>query len=165
MDIKDIVFIYEAHQNHPTKDSKAFRKWDGKTPYSMHPIWCAATIETETILDDKTRRIGSQSLLYHDVLEDTTVELPYDLPLEVVQCIKLMTFPGGSKQEMEEIWDLPPEIRLFKLYDKVCIFFDGTWMSEEKYIVYLDYIRKLAHDVRSNYGNLNIVKIANAITK
>ena len=73
---KDIKYVMNAHTNHARKPSKAFRKWDGKTPYYVHPIWCAITIATETKLDEKTKNEGIQTLLYHDLLEDTTKNLP-----------------------------------------------------------------------------------------
>ncbi|MFH1917249.1 MAG: hypothetical protein ABIJ21_08370 [Nanoarchaeota archaeon] len=66
----------EAHQDHPRKPSNASRKWDGRTPYYIHPIWCATMLATETTLSEKIRLEGIHALLYHDILEDTTQSLP-----------------------------------------------------------------------------------------
>jgi len=162
MDIGDIITIWNAHQEHPKKLSKSFRKWDGKTPYSMHPLWCATTILSETTLDEQTREEGALALLYHDILEDTFEQLPPLLPERVKEIIKQMTFQG-SEQEMKEIWNKPKEIKLYKLYDKVSNLLDASWMDAEKLKKYRDYTYGLAHDVEAQYGNLNIHKLANGL--
>ena len=156
---KHIEYIVNAHQNHARKPGKAFRKHDGKTPYWIHPIWCATTILTETSLDEKTKNEGAIALLYHDVLEDTTQPLPQDLNERIKYLVEYMTFES-SEEEMQQIWQKPREVRLYKLYDKVSNLLDGNWMQEEKMQRYKDYIRRLSSDVESNYGKLNIVKLA-----
>ncbi len=165
MDIRDIEYIVDAHQNYPRKPSKAFRKWDEKTPYYTHPLWCATTIATETNLEERTRANGIQVLLYHDLLEDTTRNLPSWLSPKVKYLIKEMTFEGGSKQEMNEIWNKSDEIKLYKLYDKANNLMDGAWMNKEKREIYENYTRKLSEVVKQKYGNLNITRIADSILK
>ena len=159
-----IQYIIDAHSNHPIRPSKAFRKWDGKTPYFIHPIWCSNTIATETILDTKTREDGIIVLLYHDVLEDTTKPLPESLPAEIKELIQHMTFES-SDREMIEIWEKSIEIKLYKLYDKVSNLIDGSWMDAEKRKKYEDYTQKLLEEVESKYGELNITKIARSVLK
>jgi hypothetical protein len=161
--IEEIKFTINAHQNHPKKPSKAFRKWDGKTPYSIHPIWSAMTILTETSLDEKTRIEGYKTLLYHDIKEDTNQPLPANLESRIIELVNHMTFKGGSEQEMQEIWEKPKEVRLYKLYDKVSNLLDGSWMTSEKREKYEEYLGKLTQDAEKNYKTLNITKIARAI--
>ncbi|MDP3882028.1 MAG: hypothetical protein Q8Q31_04100 [Nanoarchaeota archaeon] len=160
---EDLSYIADAHQFHPKNDKKAFRKWDGRTPYFIHPLWCATTILTETRLDEKTRVEGYYTLLYHDLLEDTTQSLPASLEKRIEELVKDMTFLGGSEQEMNEIWSKLEEIRLYKLYDKVSNLLDGTWMSGEKRRAYGEYVSRLCLDVEQNYGALNITLMARAI--
>lgn len=160
---RDICYIINAHQNFARKPSKTTRKWDGMTPYYVHPLWCANTILAETQLPTDTRRIGATSLLYHDVLEDTTVPLPEWLDLKVVQVINDMTFKGGFSQEQGEVWTKGPFIRLLKLYDKVNNLMDGSWMSEEKFEQYRSFTGKLTKDVEHHYGGLNITKLASTL--
>jgi hypothetical protein len=162
---KDIEYILDAHKNYAKKPSKAVRKWDGKTPYYIHPLWCATTIASETALDEETKRVGIQALLYHDILEDTTKELPEGLDEKVKQAVKDMTFEGGSKQEMEEVWTKPKAVRLYKLYDKVSNLLDGIWMDDEKWDKYVEYTMKLYEDVECNYGELNITRIARTVAE
>jgi len=158
-----ISYIMDAHNNHPRKPSKAFRKHDGKTPYWVHPLWCATAIMAETSLPEELRNDGALALLFHDVLEDTTVALPKDLPQQVVDCVHDMTFAGGFTEERQDIWSRSPEVRLFKLYDKVNNLMDSSWMSEGKKQTYKEFSLRLAVDVEKNFGRLNIVHIAYTI--
>lgn len=163
MEQRDVDYVIEAHRDHSAEPHKAFRKWDGKTPYHVHPIWCATMIATETTLDDKTREDGVLTLLYHDVLEDTNRPLPDWLSLRVKTLIGEMTFRKGSSQEMQEIWEKTQEVRLYKLYDKVSNLLDGNWMNDEKRKACSDYTRRLCEDAERNYGILNITEIGRAI--
>ena len=159
-----LAWIMQAHAHYAKRPGKAFRKWDGKTLYGIHPVWCATTILSETTLDEQTRQDGALALLYHDVLEDTIQQLPEALSERVQELVNAMTFYGGSEQEEREIWNCPQEVRLYKLYDKVSNLLDGAWMSPERRKHYEDYTCRLFRDVEENYGVLNITKIARAIT-
>ena len=84
MDLADemketIRFAIDAHADHARTDDDRVRFWDMKTPYAVHPVWCAMTLLTETSLPELVRRTGYKALLLHDVLEDTTSGLPDDL--------------------------------------------------------------------------------------
>lgn len=157
-----IGYSFAAHAEQPTKPSKAVRKWDGKTPYGIHPTWCAMTLLTETSLPEELRATGAQALLLHDVLEDTTAGLPQGTPDEVAKLVEGMTF-ASSDEEMELIWTRSQEIKLLKLYDKVSNLLDGSWMSKEKAERYAAYLLRLCDEVEPQYGKLNIIRIARAI--
>jgi hypothetical protein len=161
--VEAINLVIDAHNNFPKEPQKAFRKWDARTPSSVHPVWCATTILTEYSLSPKTRIDGFYTLLYHDIIEDTTKKLPLDTNPRIKKLVSDMTFYGGNNEEMLSIWSKPKEVRLFKLYDKVSNLLDGSWMSDEKRKVYEDYTAKLCKDVESNYGTLNITVMASAI--
>lgn len=161
--LKDIQFAIDAHINNPKIEDDKVRFWDRKTPYIIHPTWCAMTILTETSLDASLRLNGYKALLWHDVLEDTHLKLPDDAPQEIVRYIEQMTFNRFS-DEVEEIWNRDKEIRLFKLYDKVSNLLDGTWMKDDKWNRYVEFTQKLADDVKANYGELNIFKISSVIS-
>ncbi len=158
-----VTWVMNAHTNHARKPSKAFRKWDTTQPYWMHPIWCAMTIATETKLDKEVREDGVLTLLYHDIIEDTTVSLPPGLSPKVCDLIAGMTFPSGSAQEMEELWNRRPQIRLYKLYDKLNNLVTAkVWMPADKYAKYREHTARLARDVMENYGDLQITGFAAA---
>ncbi len=164
MKLEDINYVANAHNNHPVKPRKAYRKWDGKTPYYIHPVWCTATLATEKNLDDKTKEEGIQTLLYHDVLEDTTQKLPDGLSERVKELIRYMTFESFD-EEIIKVWEKPIEIKLYKVYDKVSNLMDGYWMNDAKRKQYEEYTQKLVDEVEKHYGELNITKIARAIMK
>ena len=118
METKDLVYIIQAHTEKAKKPERRFRQWDNRTPYYVHPIWCAAMIRQEPSLDEQTRVNGSQALLYHDVPEDTTVQLPGWLSDDVKSLISDLTF-DSSEDEWKHLWKKDKLIKLLKLYDKV----------------------------------------------
>ncbi|MBS3072173.1 hypothetical protein J4408_04240 [Candidatus Pacearchaeota archaeon] len=143
MEQKDIEYIIRAHDLFPVKPSKAFRKHDGKTPSYTHSLWCLI-------------------LLYHDLLEDTTLPLPDWLPNDIIRGINDMTFESFTK-ETKLIFRKNKEIRLFKLYDKVNNLMDSSWMSIEKKLAYNRYTEILYQEVSTNFPKLNITKFAKSI--
>jgi len=157
-----ISYAIITHDDCPRKPSKAFRKWDGRTPYGIHPVWCAMTLLHEYALLEELRIAGAQALLFHDIFEDTTADLPEGTDERVRELVEGMTFES-SDEEMEKVWERSPEIRLIKLYDKVSNCYDDVWMTPEKRERYRTYTRKLADDVEANYGSLTIVKFARAL--
>lgn len=163
-EIERINFIAKAHSFKPVKPHKAHRKVDKRLLYYTHPLWCALTILYEEKLEWKTKRKGYLALLYHDILEDTTEQLPKNLPPQVKKLIKELTFDGGTAQEKKEIWSKSKEARLCKLYDKVSNILDKRWLTPEKKKAYKEYTLKLCEDVEKNFGKLNITKLARAIT-
>ena len=160
LDEKDLNYIIEAHRK--SKPNKSTRLWDKKTPYSIHPIWCAMTLLHETSLPEDLRRDGSQALLYHDILEDTEYPLPSWLSTIVQELVIEMTFES-SRRERKDIWTKFPEVRLLKLYDKVSNLMDGIWMLPERRKEYEGFISRLCDDVEENYDKLNITRIARTI--
>lgn len=159
MELRDLDYIIQAHTVHARKISNATRKWDNKTPYFIHPIWCATMILHETTLPEEIRKDGSQALLYHDVLEDTNEPLPAWLSPRVISLIRNMTF-GLSEDEWLNLWGKDKEIRLLKVYDKTSNILDGSWMAARRRQKHIAHLKKLVADVRRNYGDLNILKIA-----
>lgn len=161
--LRAIQFSTAAHIHHPKTPDAAVRFWDRTTPYIVHPTWCAMTLLTETALAEDMRITGYQALLWHDVLEDTTITaLPDGTPDRVRQYVQDMTFDSFS-EERKAIWGKDKEIRLLKLYDKTSNLLDGSWMSDAKWASYTAFTQAICKDVEAHYGPLNIVKISNAI--
>jgi len=151
-----------AHANYPKTPEDAIRFWDKTTPYAVHPIWCGVTLLTETRLSADIRFKGYQALLWHDTLEDTHLPLPEATDAEVARLVEEMTFLGFT-DEQEKIWACRDVVKLLKLYDKVSILLDATWMKPEKWNHLVDYTLALRQFVLETYGDLNIVKIAGAV--
>lgn len=161
---KHLKLVWEAHDRKATVKINRVRLWDEQTPYAIHLIWCATTLLTETNLPEKIRFEGSIALLYHDILEDTSSDLKSDLSPKIVRWIQAMTFPGGFDQEQQELFTRTKVVRLLKLYDKTSNLLDGVWMPKELSQTYVAFTKKLIEDVRENFGELNITKIATTIT-
>ena len=163
MQLKDhIDFVVKAHGEFALSPKKAVRYWDMKTPYWTHPVWCAMTMMCETGLPKEIRETGVLTLLYHDVLEDTTAKLPSVLSEEVVKAINDMTF-DSFEEEVEELWGRPKVIWLYKLYDKTSNLMDAVWMDESELEVYKNFTKNLLGEVSKEYQGLNIQKICSSV--
>jgi len=159
MEIRDLAYVIEAHETKAREPENKFRSFDDRTPYSVHPIWCASMIRQEPSLPEDVRLRGGQALLYHDVPEDTTAELPDWLDDDVRTLVSELTFES-SEDEWANVWDRGKEVRLLKLYDKVSNILDSVWMAPDRRLQHLTHLRKLCDDVERNYGELNITKLA-----
>ena len=159
MIVDSVSFAKRAHIDLPTSPNDAVRFHDRSTPYIVHPIWCAMTIMTETILDEALRLRGYEALMWHDVLEDTHAELPTDTSDEVRQLIHDMCFASFAI-EKDLVWQKSKEIRLLKLYDKTSNLLNASHFSKDKWNNYVEFTQLLINDVEDNFGQLNIIKIA-----
>jgi len=162
MELRDLAFIIDAHTEKTKKGKPQVRKCDNKTPYYIHPLWCATMLLQETSVPEEIKFQGSQALLYHDVLEDTEAGLPEWLSEEVKFLISKMTF-SSSEDEWKNLWEKNKEVRLLKLYDKVSNILDGVWMKPYRKEQHLEHLERLCKDVEANYGGLNIVKLAKTL--
>lgn len=160
--VDSVAFAKHAHIDSPISPDDAVRFHDRSTPYIVHPIWCAMTIMTETLLDESVRTNGYLALMWHDVLEDTHAQLPDDIEDGVRELIEGMTFASFAV-EKETVWQRPAIIRLLKLYDKTSNLLDGSHLSAVKWNAYTEFTQLLIDDAEQNFGQLNIVKIAKVI--
>jgi (p)ppGpp synthase/HD superfamily hydrolase len=169
--IEYITYAAKAHQENLGEFGKKRRKLSNgsENPYITHPLWCAMMIVLEPKLDEKTRVAGAYALLFHDVLEDTTLPLPADLPENIKLLVQKMTVPkeaqynfSGWEKEKQTILKLPVSIQLLKLYDKTATLYDEA-LKEERFPEWMDVVEKLAQNVQKEYGKLRIVSLAQAI--
>jgi hypothetical protein len=160
--LKHIQIIGTLHTLCPKEPKNAIRIWDNQTPYMVHPIWCACTIATEQKLSPEIRRRGILVLLYHDIIEDTDGKLPSDLPPGVALGVQYMTF-RNTMEEWRDIWNLPIEIRLFKLYDKTSNLLDAFEKDENRIAENKEKLLRLVADVEKHYGDLNITLLARSL--
>jgi len=156
-------YMVDAHSKSPRKASKAFRKFDGVTPFWVHPCWCATTLLAEESLAEDVRVRGTWALLLHDVVEDTTAALPAETPEEVVALVQAMTYAGGFAEERIHVWEHEPEVRLLKLFDKTSNLMSDGCLDPIRRAETREYVARLVDDVEANYGRLNIVKIVRAL--
>lgn len=157
-----ITWSFQTHDRSAKLPRKRFRKFDGCTPYAVHPTWCAMMILHETSLSEELRVNGAQALLFHDILEDTTRDLPAGTPFRVRELVEGLTFESMD-DEMVRVWERPPVIRLLKMYDKVSNYYTDDWMEQSRIAQVRPYLRRLTDDVKANYGRLSIIRFADQL--
>ncbi len=162
--VRVIEYAARAHDEAARDEGNRIRRWDMRTPYIVHPVWCAMTLLQEPNIPEEVRYAGAEALILHDVLEDTTHSLPPDTSDRVRALVQGMTF-DDSKQERELVWERGDEIILLKLYDKTSNFLDASWKSHEKMEEYASYLLKFVERVQKAYGDLNIVLMARALAQ
>jgi (p)ppGpp synthase/HD superfamily hydrolase len=161
--VRTLLHAIQAHTDCPRSAEDAVRRFDGKTPYAVHPLWCAMTILLEAQLDAELRRIGYQALAWHDTLEDTTLGLPDTVDPRVRALVEELTF-ARDEDERVLIWQRSRDAKLLKLYDKVANLLDNrTWRPAESWNAWAAYTLELARFVEGEFGRLNIVRIAHAL--
>jgi (p)ppGpp synthase/HD superfamily hydrolase len=150
---------YSAHQEHNTR--KDYRQ-DGKVPFVVHPLWCALTMLNDQRIPFDERRIGYQVLLLHDVLEDTDMQVPDDVPEEVVSLVRDMTH--ASWDEEQDIFAKTDFVKMLKLADKIASMYDETVRPDPvRRRQWKELTERLAVDVEAHYGNIRLVTLAKAI--
>ena len=154
--------VVTAHQEMGKTANDGLRFWDMKTPYAIHPLWCGLTMMTETSLPADIRENGALALFYHDVLEDTNMELPNYLPESVKNMVTDMTF-ASFDEEKKLIFQKSDEVILLKLFDKTSNLMDAVWMDEKRLADYCEFTQKILDHTVKIYGELNITAYARAI--
>lgn len=164
---KLIPFVMSAHSNFVKKSADKVRRWDEKTPYFIHPLWCSMMILTEEKLSEEIRIIGSQVLAIHDINEDSSASIPSYVDERAIKIAKEMIF-NDSSHEMQELSKKDILVKLFKLYDKVSNLMDSNWMNQrgrEYYRARIKFCLSLVDEVEAEYGKLNIVVVAREIIR
>ncbi len=171
--LRYIHSVAEAHQEKLGEFGNPIRKLPSgsENPYFFHPLWCSLTLFCEPKLPDEVRLPGALALLFHDILEDTTIDLPEDLSDDVRSLVQELTvekeeqynFSGWEKEKLT-ILQKPPHIQLLKLFDKVSSVYDMA-VKKERYPEWIRIVEGLIENVEAEYGVLNITLLARALTK
>jgi hypothetical protein len=159
--IEQISFVAKAHQENALPTAKTLRVFPSgeKNPYFTHSLWCSMMILLDTHLPEKIRIPGAEALLLHDLIEDTSLTLPKDTSDEVVDLVDEMTY-SDWQAERDIVPTRPLIIQLLKLYDKVATLYDECAPKGDKLKEWLSLTKTLTQNVRSEYGELNIVLLA-----
>ena len=168
---KYLDFAYSAYQeNYIGKPDQTYRQ-DGKVPYMMHPLWCASMLITDTQIPWEQREIGFKALILHDVLEDTSLELPDWVESEVKAVVKELTFESHL-QALREYENKTPFIKLLMLYDVLSSMyenhvgvFDDVVTKKVKRRLWKEFTIKEIAEVEKEYGNIRIVQVGKAIVE
>ena len=155
--------IFRLHACFPKKPGKAFRRFDGKTAYGVHPTLAAMLFIQEELLPEDFRIRGCKALLGHDLIEDTLADLPdWCLAPGVIELVRGLTFEEGE-DSFESVWSRSDDVILLKLYDATINLMNSSCYDPEKYKLRLAKTRKLTDYVEIKFGPLNIIKIARGL--
>jgi len=164
-------FAYSAYQENNISSPDQTYRQDGKVPYMMHPLWCASMLITDTQIPWEQREIGFKALILHDVLEDTSLELPDWVEPEVKEAVEAMTFED-HRQALNEYKNKSPFIKLLMLYDELSSMYeyhvgvyDGVVMKKLKRKLWKEFTIKGIMEVEKEYGNIRIVQVGKAIVE
>lgn len=152
-----VQFSLDAHHRAAKTPENRFRRFDGRTPFAVHPLWCATMIMQEPLLPAPIRSRGWKALLLHDVQEDTDAVFPRLVTDEVRADIADMLF-ASREAEMREIWARSRLTRLLKVYDKTCNYLALLGGRNREYDAY---VLRLLGQVVAEWGDqLNVVRMA-----
>lgn len=154
-----IDLAYSAHHEHNTRND--FRQ-NGQVPFIVHPLWCALILLNDQRIPFVERELGYQVLLLHDVLEDTSLEIPDYVDKKVLELVKEMTHK--TWEEEQNIENKSDFVKLLKLCDKVASMYDETVRQDpERRKEWKTLTQKLLQAVERHYGNIRLVILAKAI--
>ena len=155
--------IFRIYSLFPREPEKAFRRFDGVTPYGVHPVLLAMFLLNEESLPEEFRVRGAKALLAHDLIEDTTAELPSwvkDSP-DASPLVHGLTF---SKRENKfvEIFNRGEEVILLGFFDNTFNLTATGRMKTERLAEYREGVRGHLAYIEPRYPRLEIVKMAKA---
>lgn len=158
-----IHYVIDVHHRASKDPAQAFRRFDGKTPYSIHPIWAAMTILHEGKLPEDVRERGGKVLLVHDVREDTNALLPEWMLSELeIKRVAELTFANDDEPYIL-IWERSDEAKLFHLYDCTSNLLNRGTAAPERTKRKKEHVAHLIDHLRPMYGDLYIMDFALAI--
>lgn len=156
-----LIEAWQRHAQQPNLPKNATRRFDGKTPYGVHPTLAACMLAQESSLPPQTRTDGFAALAFHDLLEDTKAGLPEGTPQRVIELVQWMSFPGGSQEEFEKLPTMDPVVQLLKLYDKLSNLLDGVgpkgWMASRGEAYVANYVRHTAALAERVHDFMNVL--------
>ena len=168
---KYLDFAYKAYQENNISNPNQTYRQDGKVPYMMHPLWCVSMLIADTQIPWEQRELGFKALILHDVLEDTSLELPEWVESEVREVVKELTFKN-FREAAREYSKKSPFIKLLMLYDKLSSMyedhvgvFDGKIKRYSKQKLWKRFTVEGIKEVEKEYGNVRIVQIGKAIVE
>ena len=164
---KLIDFAYDAHQLHVNGHGSTVRQRKS-VPFVTHPIWCALMFLNDTSIPQDQRELGFKVLLLHDVLEDTTSQLPNDLSEDVVGLVREMTYKNFA-EEKELVTHKSIFIQFLKAIDKVATIYDNhgndTVLKPERKNDWRQYTELLLKNTETEFGHTQSYKTAKTIVE
>lgn len=158
---KLFLFAHDAHTNFNTRgQDHVIRR--GLYPYMVHCMWAAGTLVMDPEIPKEERVLGFQVLLLHDVLEDTSKQLPDWVGQDVQEGIRMLTHDTWE-EEQAATEHYTPFFKLLKLVDKMQTMYERAIQSSQKRREWKALTARLLADVEKHYGKTRITVIARAL--
>lgn len=155
---KYLKFLLDAHEKHDTTSKEIFRQ-KGRTPYPTHPIFAAQSVLVDRRVPWEERRLGYYALLLHDVLENTSLELPDWVEEEVKKRVELLTFNEGTKEEkLRALETRPIYIKYLVLADTLSNMYEEH-ISEHNRDTVMKIVRYLIDELSEQYRDSTVVAL------
>ncbi len=154
-------FAHDAHTNHNLRGEDHVIRRD-LYPYIIHPMWAACTLIMDPKIPKEERIIGYQVLVLHDVLEDTSEQLPDWVSDDVKRGVQSLTHENWE-EEQEAVMQYTPFLTLLKLCDKMQTMYELAIDDPIKARQWKTLIENLVRDVEAHYGKTKVVVIAKAL--
>lgn len=154
-------FAHDAHTNHNLRGEDHIMR-RRMYPYIVHPMWAAATLVADPKISKEERILGYQILVLHDVLEDTSVQLPDWVSEEVKKGVQSLTH-NNWEEEQEAVTHYTPFLKLLKLCDKIQTMYELAVVDPKKAHEWKQLIERLVVDVDAQYGATRVAVLAKAL--
>lgn len=161
---KLLDFSFAAYQEN-NSSSQEYRQ-NGNVPYIMHPVWCASVLINDTRIPLEERELGFKALLLHDILENTSSELPDWIDDDVREMVEALSFgePHDLQEIIRELGNKPALFTLLLLIDTLSSMYEEH-VSKKKRRAWKLGVKALTVLAEKNYGNVRIVQISKAVTE
>jgi len=157
--------VFRLHSEHAKTPEKRFRRFDGKTPFGVHPVLGGMLILHEELLPEKTRETGAKAFFGQDFKEDTDADLPrWAKEPEVERLIDELTFTE-DENKFDKIWERSEEAILLSFYDNVINLMCVGKVKQRRLTYCKRKIREHMKYIKSRWGRLEIVRLAEGLLK
>ncbi len=155
------LFAHDAHTNFNVRDQRhVIRR--GLYPYMVHSLWAANTLVMDPDLPEHERVLGFKILVLHDVLEDTSKQLPEWVEQEVQDGVRMLTHDTWE-EEKEAVRSYTPFFKLLKLVDKMQTMYERGIERPQKQAEWKELMEALLTDVIAHYGKTRVTVMARAL--
>lgn len=132
----------------------------GPFPYLVHPLWAATMFSNDRNLMADERVLGFQTLVLHDILEDTSAMLPEWVRPEVQNLVREMTFTDWEEKK-RVIGSKSAFVKLLLLADGLANMYEET-VGEQKRPEYKQQVAYLLGEAEKNYPSCRMIAIGKA---
>lgn len=161
------IFAMNAHTGRNTRDK--VRRFDGKTPFFIHPLGAAIDLLNESLLTWEVRSVAATAALLHDVFEDTSVTeadiwawcptFSEHVLNEALKIVRKVTFKDSRESEASFMAQEPQQIDYLEVLVRAAdISTNLNTLPQERIARSIPYCKKLLSYLDPNLQVARILK-------